>query len=270
MEYTDIKVVKEGKVATIAVDRPKVLNAIRFHTMSEIKHALDDVEADSEIRVVVLTGTGDKAFVSGGDISIMAKGEGYIETLTELPKGQAVCSEIENFSKPVIARINGVALGGGTELALSCDIRIASETAIMGVPEIKLGIIPGYGGTQRLPRLVGLGMAKELVMTGDHISAAEAYRIGLVNHVVPPEELDAAVAKMASKLAARGPVALHMAKVAMNNGVQADLRTGLDIEARCFSLCFGTQDKNEGDEGFSGETQTEFSRQVKNFFQLFD
>ncbi|MFH1139051.1 MAG: enoyl-CoA hydratase-related protein [Pseudomonadota bacterium] len=259
MEYTDIKVSKEGPVAVISVDRPKVLNAIRFRTMLEIKNALDDIEADHDIRVVVLTGAGDKAFVSGGDISIMAQGAGYIETLTELPKGQAVCTDIENFPKPVIARINGVALGGGTELALSCDIRIASETAIMGVPEIKLGIIPGYGGTQRLPRLVGLGKAKEMVMTGDHISAAEALRIGLVNMVVPPRELDAAVAKMAGKLAARGPVALHMAKVAMNNGTQADLKTGLDIEARCFSLCFGTQDRVEGMKAFLEKRKPNFS-----------
>ena len=258
MEYTDIKVSKGGGIATIAVDRPKVLNAIRYHTMLEIKNALEDIEGDSEIRVVVLTGAGDKAFVSGGDISIMAAGAGYVETLTEVPKGQAICTDLENFPKPVIARINGVALGGGTELALSCDIRIAADTAIMGVPEIKLGIIPGYGGTQRLPRLVGLGKAKEMVLTGDHISAAEALRIGLVNQVVPKAELDAAVAKMAGKLAARGPVALHMAKVSMNNGTQADLRTGLDIEARCFALCFGTQDRVEGMKAFLEKRKAEF------------
>ena len=258
MEYQDIKVSKNGKIATIAVDRPKVMNAIRYQTMVEIKDALDGIEHDDEIRVLVLTGAGDKAFVSGGDISIMAKGSGYVETLTELPKGQAICTEIENFPKPVIARINGIALGGGTELALCCDIRIAADTAIMGLPEIKLGIIPGYGGTQRLPRLVGLGKAKELVMTGDHIKADEALRIGLVNQVVPPEKLDEAVGKLADKLAARGPVALHMAKVSMNNGVQADLRTGLDIEARCFALTFGTEDRVEGMKAFMEKRPAEF------------
>jgi len=199
---------------------------------------------------VVITGAGEKAFISGGDISIMARGGGYIETLSEVPKGQAICSRIENFPKPVIARINGIALGGGTEVALCCDIRIAADTAVMGVPEIKLGIIPGYGGTQRLPRLIGMGKAKELVLTGDHVSAQEAFRIGLVNQVVPLSELDTAVNTLAGKISRRAPVALHMAKVAMNNGVQADLRTGVDIEARCFSLCFGTEDRVEGMKAF--------------------
>ncbi len=250
MTYEDIRLDKSGNVATITIDRPKVLNAIRFQTMLEIQSALKDIEADESIRVVVLTGAGEKAFISGGDISVMARGQGYIETLTEVPKGQAICSEIENFPKPVIARINGIALGGGTEVALSCDIRIAAETAIMGLPEIKLGIIPGYGGTQRLPRLVGMGKAKELIFTGDHISAQEALNIGLVNQVVPPDQLDEVVAKLAQRIAARAPVALHMAKVALNNGAQADLRTALDIEARCFSLCFGTEDRVEGMNAF--------------------
>ncbi len=250
MSYEDIRLEKSGSVATITIDRPQVLNAIRFQTMLEIQQALRDIETDESIRVVVLTGAGEKAFISGGDISIMARGQGYIETLSEVPKGQAICSEIENFPKPVIARINGIALGGGTEVALSCDIRIAADTAILGLPEIKLGIIPGYGGTQRLPRLVGMGKAKELIFTGDHISAQEALNIGLVNQVVAPDQLDAAVEKIYQKIAARGPVALHMAKVALNNGAQADLRTALEIEARCFSLCFGTQDRVEGMNAF--------------------
>lgn len=258
MNYEDIKVIKESPIATIVIDRPKVLNAIRFATMLEIDNALDDIETDDDIRVIVLTGAGDKAFIAGGDISIMAKDPGYIETLTEVPKGQEICSRIENFPKPVIARINGIALGGGTEMALSCDIRIASDNAIMGVPEIKLGIIPGYGGTQRLPRLIGLGKAKELVLTGDHIKADEALNIGLVNHVVPQEELDAFVLKLADKIGTKGPVALHMAKAAMNNGVQADLKTGLDIEARCFSLCFGTEDKMEGMNAFLEKRKPNF------------
>lgn len=258
MEYEDIRLTKADAVATITIDRPKVLNAIRLQTMLEIQDALRDIEADKAMRVVVLTGAGDKAFISGGDISVMARGQGYIETLTDVPRGQAICNEIENFPKPVIARINGVALGGGTEVALCCDVRIISNTAIMGLPEIKLGIIPGYGGTQRLPRLVGMGIAKQLILTGDHISADEAYRIGLVNQVVAPAELDEVVAKVCKKIATKGPVALHMAKVAMNNGAQADLKTALDIEARCFALCFGTEDRVEGMNAFLEKRRAEF------------
>lgn len=258
MSFNDIKLKFSDGVAAIIVDRPEVLNAIRYKTMLEVNQALDQIEADDSIRVVVFTGAGDKAFVSGGDISIMARDAGYIETLTEVPKGQQICTRLENFPKPVIARINGIALGGGSEIALSCDIRIAVESAIFGLPEIKLGIIPGYGGTQRLPRLVGLGKAKELVLTGDHISAAEALNIGMVNQVVAVEELDEVVNKLAAKLKQRPPVAMHMAKVAMNNGIQADLRTGLDIEARCFSLCFGTQDRQEGMKAFLEKRQAKF------------
>ena len=258
MNYEDIRLDKTGKIATITIDRPRVLNAIRYQTMLEIQQALRNIETDENIRVVVLTGAGEKAFISGGDISIMARGQGYIETLTEVPRGQAICTEIENFPKPVIARINGIALGGGTELALSCDIRIAVDTAIMGLPEIKLGIIPGYGGTQRLPRLVGMGKAKELIFTGDQISAQEALNIGLVNQVVPVDQLDAAVEKICQKISSKGPVALHMAKTAINSGTQADLRTGLDIEARCFSICFGTQDRVEGMNAFLEKRKPEF------------
>jgi enoyl-CoA hydratase len=258
MNYQDIKLAKQESVATITVDRPKVLNAIRFQTMMEIDHALSDIEGDKNIRVVVLTGSGEKAFVSGGDISIMAQGSGYVETLTEVPIGQQVCNRIELFPKPVIARINGIALGGGTELALSCDIRIAAAHAIFGLPEIKLGIIPGYGGTQRLPRLVGMGIAKELVLTGDHIGADEAFRIGLINRVVTKEGLDQEVAKMSGKVAAKSPVALNMAKEALNQGVQADLRTGLAIEAKCFSICFGTEDRMEGMNAFLEKRKASF------------
>lgn len=258
MNYEDIVLSKNGAIATITVDRPKVMNAIRFKTMLEIQDALNDIEADESIRVVILTGAGEKAFVAGGDISIMAENEGYIELIHEIPDGQQVCNNIEKFRKPVVARINGVALGGGTELALCCDIRIASENAIMGVPEIKLGIIPGYGGTQRLPRLVGMGKAKELVLTGDHITAREAKEIGLVNQVVPKEELDQAVEKICSKLAAKSPIALAMGKEAINNGMQVDIRTGMAIEARCYLMCFGSQDRKEGMQAFMEKRKPEF------------
>jgi enoyl-CoA hydratase len=258
MEYEDIRVRKQGHVATVEVDRPKVMNAIRYATMLEIRDAMENIESDDAIRVMVITGAGDKAFISGGDISIMAGGAGYAGTLREVPRGQAICSEIENFPKPVIARINGPALGGGTEIAMCCDIRIAVETAVMGLPEIKLGIIPGYGGTQRLPRLIGMGKAKELIFTGDHITASEALRVGLVNRVVTATDLDAEVAALCLRLSAVGPLALHMAKTAMNNGTQADLRTGLDLEARCFSLTFGTEDRREGMKAFMEKREARF------------
>ena len=246
MEYKDIKITKDGAVATITIDRPEVLNAIRDNTMFEIQDALNILEKDDSVRVLVLTGAGDKAFVAGGDISIMAKGAGYLDVIHGLPAGQQITWNIEHFPKPVVARINGIALGGGTELALCCDIRIAADTAIMGVPEINLGIIPGYGGTQRLPRIVGVGMAKKLVLSGEHINAQEAFRIGLIDQLVPKAELDAAVAKLCGKLASKSPIALAMGKEAINMGIQADLRTGLSIEARCFCMCFGSQDRVEG------------------------
>ena len=258
MEYKDIIFSKTPPVATIAVNRPEVLNAVRYGTMVEIEDALHSVENDNAIRVIVLTGTGEKAFVSGGDISVMAKGAGYLDVMNELPAGQQITWNIEHFCKPIIARINGIALGGGTELALCCDIRVAADTAIMGVPEINLGIIPGYGGTQRLPRLVGMGMAKKLVLTGEHISAQEAYRIGLVDVLVPPSELDDATAKLCRRIASKSPIALAMGKEAINRGMQADLRTGLSIEARCFCLCFGSEDRQEGMKAFLEKRKPDF------------
>ena len=256
--YEDIRLAKEGMIATITIDRPHVLNAIRYHTMLEIDDVLDTIESDDSVRVVVLTGAGTKAFVSGGDISIMAKGLEYVQTLTEVPKGQGVCSRIENFPKPVIARITGYALGGGVELALCCDIRIASDNVKMGLPEIRLGIIPGYGGTQRLPRLIGVGRAKELILTGDHISAQKALDLGLVNRVVPVGELDKTVDELAQKIASYSPVALHMAKTAINNGMQADMGTALQLEARCYSLCFATEDRVEGMNAFMEKRKPSF------------
>jgi enoyl-CoA hydratase len=258
MSYQDIKVTKDGPVATIAIDRPEVLNAIRYETMVEIQDALNDIERDDRIRVVVLTGAGNKAFVSGGDISVMAKGSGYMDVVHTLPAGQQICGRIEDFRKPVVARINGIALGGGTELALCCDIRIAADNAILGQPEIKLGVIPGYGGTQRLPRIVGMGMAKKLVLTGDHISAQEAYRIGLVDVLVPRAELDSAVAKLCHRLASMSPIALAMGKEAINTGMQTDIKTGMSIEARCFCVCFGSEDRVEGMKAFLEKREPAF------------
>jgi enoyl-CoA hydratase len=258
MEYKDIIVSNEGAVATIAINRPEVLNAIRDNTMFEIQNALNDIEKDDAIRVVVLTGTGEKAFVAGGDISIRATGAGVMDVIHSLPAGQQITWNIEHFKKPVVARINGIALGGGTELALCCDIRVAADTAIMGVPEINLGIIPGYGGTQRLPRIVGAGMAKKLILTGEHITAQEAHRIGLVDMVAPKAELDEVVAKLCKRIASKSPIALAMGKEAVNMGMQTDLRTGLSIEARCFCICFGSEDRVEGMNAFLEKRKPEF------------
>jgi enoyl-CoA hydratase len=213
VSYVDIRVKKKGRIPTISVDRPNALNATRHETMLEIDRALDDIEADENIRVIVLTGSGEKAFISGGDITLMARDPLWAD---KAAKGQEVCMRIEFFPKPLIARINGIAMGAGIEIAMSCDIRIAADTAIMGQPEVSLGIIPGYGGTQLLPRLVGIGKAKELILMGGHISAREALRIGLVNQVIPTAELDNAVMQVAGKLSSMGPIALHMAKTAMN------------------------------------------------------
>ena len=255
MSYEDIKVKKEGMVATITVDRQQVLNATRHETILEIDRALDDIEADENIRVIVLTGAGERAFISGGDISIMASDLSWAD---KAAKGQDVCTRIEFSPKPVIARINGVALGAGTEIAMCCDIRIAAETAIMGQPEVKLGIIPGYGATQRLPRLVGFGKAKEIILMGLRISASEALRIGLVNQVVPLAKLDNAVMEATEKLSSMGPIALHMAKTAINYGTQADLRTGLALEVRCYSHCFSTEDRVEGVNAFLEKRRPQF------------
>lgn len=258
MEYSDIRLQKEGKLATIVVDRPTVLNAISYHTMKEIDSALDAIEEDDDVRVAIITGNGEKAFISGGDISVMAESESYIPSLTEVPKGQDICTRIENFPKPFIARINGIALGGGTEISMCCDIRIAVESAILGLPEIRLGIIPGYGGTQRLPRLVGLGKAKELILLGERIEAQEAYRLGLVNKVVKMDELDDTVFEIAERLCGMSPVSLHMAKTALNCSTQVDLATGLKMEARCYSLCFGSEDRVEGMNAFLEKRKPEF------------
>ena len=255
MSYEDIRVKREGRVAVITVDRPKVLNATRHETILEIDRALDEIEGEENIRVIVLTGAGEKAFIAGGDITLMASDPLWAHKAS---KGQDVCTRIELFPKPVIARINGVALGAGTEIAMCCDIRIAAETSIMGQPEVRLGIIPGYGGTQRLPRLVGMGKAKELILMGRHISAQEALHIGLVNQIVPMAELDNAVMKVAERLAGMGPAALHMAKIAMNYGIQADLRTGLALESRCYSHCFRTEDRIEGVNAFLEKRNPQF------------
>lgn len=235
---------REG-VAIITVDRPKVLNALNAQTVGEIGEAFEQARNDENVKAVILTGGGEKAFVAGADIAELA-------TMTPITgkataeKGQSVFAKIERFPKPVIAAINGFALGGGCELALACHIRIASEKAQLGLPEVTLGIIPGYGGTQRMARLLGKGKALELILTGDRIPAAEAERIGLVNKVVAPEELMNVAMEMAKKIASRGPLAVRAAIEAVMSGSEMPIDEGFFLEATLFGLLASTEDMKEG------------------------
>lgn len=235
---------REGAIAVVTIDRPPV-NALNAQTLGELGAAVEALEADAAVRAVILTGGGQKAFVAGADIAEFPR-------LTpaagrELAaRGQAIFDRIEGSRKPYIAAINGVALGGGLELAMACDLRIAAEGARLGQPEINLGIIPGYGGTQRLPRLVGAGRAKAMIYTGDMIDAREALAMGLVNAVVPAAELLAAARQLAAKLAGKAPVALALAKRAIDQGLQRPLPAGLELEAELFGECVGTEDMREG------------------------
>ena len=249
MAYENIKTETRDRILYVTIDRPKVLNALNAKTVEEIGRAFSEARDDDAIRCVILTGAGEKAFVAGADINELA-------TMTPLigkqvsEKGQNVFLEIERFPKPVIAAINGFALGGGCELALACHIRIASEKAQIGLPEVTLGIIPGYGGTQRMARLLGKGKAFELVCSGDRIGAAEAEKIGLVNKVVPADQLMSAAEEMAKKIAARSPVAVRAAIEAINYGSDMPLEEGLLLEATLFGLLCATEDMKEGMKAF--------------------
>lgn len=245
MQFTNLLVEIDAKVATVTVNRPRVLNALDEATLKELEQAFVSFEADPEVKVVILTGAGEKAFVAGGDIAAMQP-LGPVAARRFALMAQAVLGRIERFPKPVIAAVNGYALGGGCELAMACDLRIASETARLGQPEINLGIIPGWAGTQRLPRLVGKGRAKELLFTGEMIDAGEAWRIGLVNRVVPAAELMNAARELAKKIAGKGLLALGLAKEAVDRGLEMDLERANACEADLFSLCFATEDQKEG------------------------
>jgi enoyl-CoA hydratase len=256
MIFETIKVeVKEG-IATITLNRPEVLNALNSQVFNELAEAAADLGADEAVRVVLLTG-GTKVFAAGADIKQMVDTTAVEMTLTDKPSHRAF-QLLENLPKPVIAVIAGYALGGGLELALTADFRIASDNAQLGLPEIKLGILPGGGGTQRLPRLIGAGLAKELIFTGDFIDAQEAHRIGLVNKVVPVEELFTEAEKLARKLAERGAVALRLAKSAVNEGLRMDLEAGIKYEHQCFSMLFATEDQKEGMKAFIEKRKPQF------------
>jgi enoyl-CoA hydratase len=248
---------RAGAVAIVTFNRPAVLNALNAQTLDELRRVLLDLQADQTIRVVVITGSGEKAFVAGADINELA-----LQTPAsgrDLARaGQAVIDLIESLGKPVIAAINGFALGGGCELAMACTLRVAADTARLGQPEINLGIIPGYGGTQRLPRLVGKGRALELLLTGAPVNAAEALRIGLVNRVVPASELMTAVRQLASELARQAPVAMRYILEAVNHGLEMPTADGLHLEATLFGLVAASDDMREGTRAFLEKRKPEF------------
>ena len=256
-EFQNIKLEKKNQIAYITIDRPKVLNALNMATMQEIKQAFADAKQDEDVRVVILTGAGEKAFVAGADIGELSQ-HTPVSAKEYTHQGQAILDAIENLGKPVIACINGFALGGGCELAMACTLRLASENAKLGQPEVKLGLIPGYGGTQRLPRLVGKGVAMQLVLTGEMISAQEAHRIGLVNEVVPAGELIARAEAIAAKIIANAPLAIQYAIEAVNHGLDLTLADGLFLEATLFGVCCSTEDKNEGTKAFLEKRPAQF------------
>jgi enoyl-CoA hydratase/carnithine racemase len=248
---------KKNAIAYVTVNRPKVLNALNMATMEELRRAFHGIKQDPEVRVVILTGGGEKAFIAGADINELAR-HNPIEGKEYTHRGQSVLNLIENCGKPVIACINGFALGGGCEIAMACTMRLAAENAKLGQPEVKLGIIPGYGGTQRLPRLVGKGIAMQLVLAGEPISAQEALRIGLVNEVVAADALIPRAEAIAQKIIANAPLALQWAMEAVNKGMEMTLSEGLFLEATLFGLCCATEDKKEGTTAFLEKRAAQF------------
>jgi enoyl-CoA hydratase len=249
MEYKNLLLQLNGSAALITINRPDKLNALNIETMVEIKTAFTELASIDQIRGVIVTGSGEKAFIAGADIKELnslnaLSGKEFAE------KGQDVFNTIQHFDKPVIAAVNGFALGGGCELALACHIRLASENAKFGQPEVNLGIIPGYGGTQRLARLINPGRAMEMILTGDMIDAAEALRIGLVNKIYPQNELLSKALEMCNKIASKGRDAIRVAIKAVNSAQQVPLNEGLAMEAAFFALCCGTEDFKEGTSAF--------------------
>jgi len=256
MENVILKI--EGAIAEITINRPKALNALNTQTLKELGAVIDELAEKQEIRVIILTGAGEKAFVAGADIAEM-QNKTPIEARNFARLGQKIFSAIENMPQVVIAAVNGFALGGGCELAMACDIRLASTKAKFGQPEVSLGIIPGFAGTQRLPRLIGKGLAKELIYTGDMIDAQEAYRIGLVNKVYEPEDLLNKAREMAHKIISRGPNAVSFAKLAINTGLNMDDESAYKYEAEVFGLCFTTEEQKEGMTAFLEKRKPEFT-----------
>jgi enoyl-CoA hydratase len=245
MEYKNLIIEIKDGIAIVKVNRPKALNALNSETVKEIELAAESLDENKDVRVVILTGEGDKAFVAGADIVEM-KPMNAMEGMAFSQAGHDAFLKLENMGKPVIAAVNGYALGGGFEVALACDFIYASEKAKVGFPETTLGILPGFGGTQRTAKLVGLAKAKELIFTGKTITAQEAFEMGLVNKVVPHEQLMTEVIALADKIKANGPVGVALAKGCVNKSLSLDMDSALALEAKDFGLCFSTKDQKEG------------------------
>jgi len=248
---------KKDGIAYVTLNRPEVLNALNTPTWTDLRTTFEDARADKSVRGVILTGTGDKAFIAGADISELAHVDAF-EAEESSRFGQGVLDLIENLGKPVIAAINGFALGGGCEAAMACTIRIAVEHAKFGQPEVKLGLLPGGGGTQRLPRLVGKGRALQLILSGEMISAQEAYRIGLVNEVVPAVDLIARAETILRQITSNAPIAIKLAIEATNKGLETSLSEGFALEASYFGICSATEDKREGTSAFLEKRTPQF------------
>ncbi|HLV02417.1 MAG TPA: enoyl-CoA hydratase-related protein [Acidobacteriota bacterium] len=258
-EHETLLIQVEDGIARITIHRPQVMNALSSQTLEELSRALRQIEGDSAAQCVIITGSGDRAFASGADLDeITDLNSAQGRDLSR--KGQALFSSIERFRLPVIAAINGFCLGGGCELALSCHLRVASSEARLGQPEVKLGLIPGYGGTQRLPRLIGRGRALELLLTGRMVSAEEALRIGLVNQVVEPEELLPASLELAGKILKNGPLAVRRCIEAVNSGLEMPLEQAMELESLLFGMCVGSEEMKEGIEAFSAKREPRFPR----------
>ncbi|RMG33750.1 MAG: hypothetical protein D6732_11630 [Methanobacteriota archaeon] len=255
METVDLTI--EGNIAKLTITREKALNAINSQVLKELGQAIDKIEENRDIRIVIITGSGEKSFVAGADISEMVK-LSPMEAREFLTQGQRVLDRIENLKAITVARINGYALGGGLELALACDIRIASDNALIGLPEVSLGLIPSFGGTQRLTRVVGSGNAKYLILLGKRLSAQEALEYGIVNEVVAKEELDKAVDNIVSTLSRMAPIALTAAKHAIYMASQTDLYSGQELEVNYASMCFSTDDLREGMNAFLEKRKPDF------------
>src|SRR5258705_250765 len=248
---------KKGPIAYVTLNRPKVLNALNQRTWQDLRAAFEDARDDADVRGAILTGAGDKAFIAGADIGELSRVTA-VEAEESSTFGQGVLNLIENLGKPVVAAINGFALGGGCETAMACTIRVATENAKFGQPEVKLGVLPGGGGTQRLPRLVGKGRALQLILSGEMISAQEAYRIGLVNEVVPVSDLIRRAEAILRQIFSNAPLAVKYSLEAVNRGLETSQAEGQSLEASLFGLCAGTEDKKEGTQAFLQKRPAQF------------
>lgn len=257
LTFENILYEKNGPIAKVTLNRPKVLNALNKAVFSELKAGFEDARDDSNVRGVILTGSGDKAFAAGADIAEMANYTAF-EAEEATRHAQGVTELIENLGKPVIAAVNGFALGGGCELAMACTIRIASENAKFGQPEVKIGIMPGAGGTQRLPRLIGKGRALQLILSGETIDVQEAYRIGLVNEVVPVDYLLVRAEAILDQINLNAPLSVKFSIDAVNRGLDTGVSEGLLIEASLFGICAGSEDKKEGTSAFLAKRAPQF------------